>query len=135
MIAELEQEIAEETDPVLKAYLEALLAEAKAALDDLESETEGSFKLMPISLQGKYYIPMEGKFAPYVMGGLGAYIGSNGDTETKMGINLGAGGKYSINQKVGILAEGAFHIIFTEEESTKYFDVKAGVIIYLGGKE
>jgi opacity protein-like surface antigen len=134
MIAELEQEIAQEEDPVMKAYLEALLAEAKAALDELESETEGSVKVMPICLHGKYYIPMEGKFAPYVMGGVGVYMLSNSTSESKFGINFGAGGKYSINEKVGILAEGAFHIIFTEDQSTKYFDVKAGVIIYLGGK-
>jgi opacity protein-like surface antigen len=135
MIAELEQEIADETDPVLKAYLEALLAEAKASIDELESETEGSLKVMPICLHGKYYIPMEGKFAPYVMGGVGVYMLSNSTSESKLGINFGAGGKYSINEKVGILAEGAFHIIFTEDESAKYFDVKAGVIIYLGGRE
>jgi opacity protein-like surface antigen len=133
MIAELEQEIADETDPVLKAYLEALLAAAKEELTALEGEMEGSVKLMPFGVYGKYYIPMEGKLAPYFMGGVGAYRFSNGDSETKMGINFGAGGKYSINEKVGILVEGAYHIIFTEEESTKYFDVKAGVIFYLGG--
>jgi opacity protein-like surface antigen len=133
-IAELEQEIAQEEDPETKAYLEAVLAEAKTALDDLESETEGSFKVMPICLHGKYYIPMEGKFAPYVMGAVGVYMLSNSTSESKFGINFGAGGKYSINEKVGILAEGAYHIIFTEGESAKYFDVKAGVIIYLGGK-
>lgn len=134
-IALLEQQIAEETDPLVKAYLEAQLASLKQDLSDLEEESGGSVKLMPLSVQGKYYVPMKGKFAPYFMGGLGAYIFSNGDSETKLGINLGGGGKYSINEKVGILAEGAFHIVFTEDESTKYFDVKAGVIFYLGGKE
>ena len=134
-IAELEQAIAEETDPVLKALLQQELALLQAELTALEEATEGSLKVMPICIHGKYYIPMDGKFAPYVMGAVGVYMLSNGDSESKLGINLGAGGKYSINEKVGILAEGAFHIIFTEDESAKYFDVKAGVIIYLGGKE
>jgi opacity protein-like surface antigen len=131
-IAELQQEIAQETDPMIKAMLEAELATLQALLSELE---EGeSVSVMPLCLRGKYYIPMEGKFAPYFMGGLGAYMCSNGDTETEFGINFGAGGKYSINEKIGIIAEGAYHIIFTEEESTKYFDVKAGVIFYLGAK-
>jgi len=129
-IAELEELIAETTDPTMKAYYESLLALARADLSDIDI----SLKLMPFGVFGKYYVPMEGKFAPYFMGGVGAYRFSNGDSETKMGINLGAGGKYSVNEKVGIIAEAAYHIIFTEEESTKYFDVKAGVIFYLGGK-
>lgn len=134
-IAALEQQIAETTDPELKALLQEQLALLQAGLAAFEEAPEGSFKVMPICLHGKYYIPMEGKFAPYFMGGLGVYMLSNGGSDSKFGINLGAGGKYSINEKIGILAEGAFHIIFAEGEWAKYFDVKAGVIIYLGGKE
>ncbi len=129
-IALLEEQIAVTTDPILKAEYESYLALAKAALSDIDK----SIKIMPFGVFGKYYVPMEGKLAPYFMGGAGAYRLSNSDSETKMGINLGVGGKYTVNEQVGIIAEGAYHIIFTKDQSTKYFDVKAGVLIYVGGK-
>lgn len=129
-IGYLETEIWQTPESVYKEYLKQQIAALKAELKELE----GSFKLKSISLQGKYYLPTEGKFAPYLLGGLGEYTASNGSSETKTGIHLGMGGKYFSAQRVGFIIEGAYHIVFTEEESIKYFDMKAGLIFYLGGK-
>ncbi len=126
----LDVEIAQTPESVYKEYLKQQVATLKAELKGLEA----SFKLKSITLQGKYYLPTEGKFVPYLMWGLGEYTASNGDSETKMGIHLGMGGKYSRSEQVGFIVEGAYHIVFTEEESIKYFDLKAGLIFYLGGK-
>jgi len=122
----LEAEIAQTPESVYKEYLKQQVAELKGL--------EGSLKIKSITLQGKYYLPTEGKFVPYLMWGLGEYAATNGHSETKMGIHLGMGGEYFKTQRVGCIIEGAYHIVFTEEESIKYFDLKAGLIFYLGGK-
>jgi hypothetical protein len=129
-IGNLEAEIWQTPESVYKEYLKQQVAALKAELKELEA----SFKLKSITLQGKYYLPTEGKFVPYLLWGLGEYAASNGYSETKMGIHLGMGGKYFKTPRVGCIIEGAYHIVFTEEESIKYFDLKAGLIFYLGGK-
>jgi hypothetical protein len=79
----------------------------------------------------------ESTFHPYLIGGLGLYnekgTGDDvGDTEsqTDFGVNAGAGFDFQLGS-VGLFVEGRFHNVFTEDNSTNFIPITAG--IRLGG--
>jgi opacity protein-like surface antigen len=74
---------------------------------------------------------------PYLLGGGGVYnikaVGDDvlGDAEsdTKFGINAGAGFDYRATETLGIFLEGRFHLIFTEGDNTNVLPISLGVRI------
>lgn len=99
-----------------------------------EGDFEATWSTIPITGQVYYVIPTEGTMMPFLTGGLGFYntkveadyTGPLGDlfpsvetSNTDLGINLGAGFKMgSPDSAVQFGADGRFHIIMTEDEST-----------------
>ena len=73
-------------------------------------------------------------FHPYLIGGVGVYnLGFTGDdadgfdSETKFGINAGAGFNFAAGESINLFVEGRFHNVFTEDESTNFIPISAGV--------
>jgi hypothetical protein len=86
----------------------------------------------------KFKSSEDSKFRPYLIGGVGVYNidfkgdGSDvfGDSQTKFGINAGAG--FDIKaQSVGFFVEGRFHDVFTDGPNTQFIPITVGV--RLGG--
>ena len=48
-------------------------------------------------------------------------------SETKFGINVGAGFDFDIQDKVGIFVEGRFHNVFISGSDAKFIPISAGV--------
>jgi hypothetical protein len=80
----------------------------------------------------------ESRFHPYLIGGGGVYnLKATGDdvlgdpgSETKFGINVGAGFDISAGG-AGLFVEGRFHNVFTEGSNTQFIPINVGV--RLGG--
>jgi hypothetical protein len=73
------------------------------------------------------------KFRPYLIGGLGVYNINfdlaGVDSETKFGINAGAGFTVPVGQgSTRLFAEGRFHNIFTEGENLNLLPITIGIM-------
>ena len=90
----------------------------------------GEGKLKMIGALGDVVISprMEGKVAPYVLGGAGFVNAKNGESETDFAWNAGAGAKFSAG-RVGIYVEGRFVQVRTEGESSNMIPITAGIRI------
>jgi opacity protein-like surface antigen len=84
-----------------------------------EFDTSGpdSLRQMPLRLDVNYNWE-GGEWHPFVGAGLGAYFmqfrdngQTIGDTETKLGLNLGGGVEYFFNRAVAFKGEGRYHAI------------------------
>ncbi len=102
---------------------------------------ESTWSMIPITGQVWYEVPTAGSVTPMLTGGLGLYMlrwnvevdagdlsDSDSDSETDLGINFGGGLKFG-DPDAGIKfgADARFHLIMTEEESTKLLTVMARV--------
>jgi opacity protein-like surface antigen len=100
----------------------------------------GNFQLITGTLNGVYTFmtSAESKFHPYIIAGVGAYNFKanfddlDDDSETKFGINGGAGFNFGVGG-ASIFLEGRFHNIFTEDESTNFVPITLGVRFGGGG--
>lgn len=87
------------------------------------------FTNLQFSAHGKWMIPMEGSpMAPWLGFGVGIYNstfddGTNDESESNMGINVGGGLDWWSSPAFGIGPFINFHNIFTEDESTTYLNV------------
>ncbi len=104
-----------------------------------------SFKILQGTVFGSYHIPTQSKISPYVKAGVGIYNLKAGDiefqdstltsdSETKLGINGGAGLRFGVSDKLNVFLEGTFHNVFTDVKNTKYLNVFGGVTLMFGGK-
>lgn len=100
--------------------------------------------------------PVESKSAFFITGGLGLYninfqdatvnftysapfaqgretitVTSDG-SESKFGINFGAGLEQTLSESLSLLLEGRYNIVFTEEENTNFLAFLAGLSFRLG---
>ncbi len=74
------------------------------------------------------------KFRPYLIGGGGVYnidfkgddVPTGIDSETKFGINAGAGFNFSAGN-AGLFIEGRFHTVFTEGSNTSFIPINIGI--------
>jgi opacity protein-like surface antigen len=82
------------------------------------------------------------RFKPYLIGGIGVYnldvkgddVPTGVDSETKFGINAGAGFDIGIGGgSAALFLEGRFHNVFTEDESTQFIPFTVGVRFGGGG--
>jgi opacity protein-like surface antigen len=115
--------------------LQAELALAEGELEYLQSIKDEKLKILSFGAFGKYYFVTEGKFLPYGKFGVNANTFKFGDeSETKIGISIGAGGMYMASEMVGLGAEVMFHDIFTEESATQYITIYGKLTVFLGAK-
>ena len=107
-------------------------------------DVDGKAKVTQISLDNNVYLHTKGKAKPFLRIGLGMYrlsaeaeqtfegvTISASDSENKFGINLGPGLEIRTSNKIGLVFDANYHIIFTENESTKMLSFGTGVNIYL----
>jgi len=79
----------------------------------------------------------ETKVRPYLIGGGGIYNVKAKDTdgtsasETKFGINVGAGFDFDLQPKFGLFLEGRFHDVFVEGSDVKFIPITAGLRFHL----
>ena len=76
----------------------------------------------------------EGKTCPYIMGGIGVYVYYEEKfkyAETKPGINCGVGVEHFLQDDLELDGGARFHLIFTEDKSTTYIQLYAGLNYYL----
>jgi opacity protein-like surface antigen len=101
---------------------------------------EGNFQMITGTLNGVYTFQTaaESKFHPYIIAGAGVYNFKanfedfDDDSETKFGINAGAGFNMGMGS-ASIFLEGRFHNVFTEGSSTNFVPVTLGVRFGGGG--
>ncbi|MGE5230780.1 MAG: outer membrane beta-barrel protein [Deltaproteobacteria bacterium] len=78
-------------------------------------------------------VASETKIHPYLLGGGGVYnikakpTTGTSTSETKFGINVGAGFDFDIQDKVGIFVEGRFHNVFITGADAKFIPISAGI--------
>jgi hypothetical protein len=88
----------------------------------------------------KFKTSEESRFRPYLIGGGGVYnvktngnddiIGDVDESDTKFGINAGAGFDFKAGS-AGLFIEGRFHNVFTPDNNTTFIPITIGV--RLGG--
>jgi Outer membrane protein beta-barrel domain len=103
--------------------------------DDVPDDFDANFQIIQGTANVVYTFTTaeESTFHPYLIGGLGLYneklTGDDaGDTESEndFGINGGAGFDFQLGS-VGLFVEGRFHNVFTEDNSTNFIPITAGI--------
>jgi len=82
-----------------------------------------------------YWLPVakETKIRPYLLGGGGVYnaktkgSGTSLPSETKFGINAGAGFDINFGQSLALFVDGRFHNVFVSGSDTKFIPINAGI--------
>jgi hypothetical protein len=109
--------------------------------DEVPDDFDANFQIIQGTANVVYTFTTaeESTFHPYLIGGLGLYnekaTGDDvGDTEsqTDFGVNAGAGFDFQLGS-VGLFVEGRFHNIFTEDNSTNFIPITAGIRFGGGG--
>jgi hypothetical protein len=113
-------------------------------VDDVPDEVGGNWQVIQGTANVVYTFTTaeESTFHPYLIGGLGLYNEkATGDSlqaivgdqsETDFGINAGAGFDFQLGS-VGLFVEGRFHNVFTEDNSTNFIPITAGIRFGGGG--
>lgn len=107
-------------------------AEVKAAAGGFAVGVSETYHWTGILANVLYSLSPEKKTAPYITGGGGFYIPSEGDS--KPGINVGGGVEHFFQNNLALDAGARFHMIFTEDKSTTYVNIYAGLNYYFGVK-
>lgn len=93
-------------------------------------DTDSNWRIINGGAAALLNLPMVGA-TPYLIGGAGIYsqsiTDSDFDSETDLGINIGAGVTIPLVGIRGVFGEARFHNIFTEESSTNYISFTVGV--------
>jgi opacity protein-like surface antigen len=106
-------------------------------LEDLTGKhSDADFQCLPIMVDFVETFPIGSPVVPYVKGGLGIYletaereIGGEKESknETDFGLNVGAGIRLPIAKTIAIDVGARFHNVMTEDKSTQYLTISAGV--------
>lgn len=100
----------------------------------------GTMSVLSGSFNLKVSPPMP-KLSPYAIGGVGLYRSTTGDVtyagggavevegETDFGVNLGVGLMFDLVPLVSLFVEPQYVIVFTEDESTTYYPIRAGLAV------
>jgi len=94
--------------------------------------TSLSYTRVPVTVSGRYYLPISDKLKAFAQAGLETsidhfdYIAPNGvkrsKNEVNLGISPGAGIEFNVNQNISLFALGRFHLI-----SDSYFSNQFGI--------
>jgi hypothetical protein len=106
--------------------------------DDTDLDIKSQFIYGTGNVVYRFATSEESRFHPYLIGGGGVYnlkatgddVVGDPDSETKFGINAGAGFDISAGG-AGLFIEGRFHNVFTEGSNTQFIPINVG--IRLGG--
>jgi len=107
-----------------------------------DTATGGSVEIWEFTVFGKFLLLQETSLKPYVRLAAGGFynegvldLGGTGNprvqgSSTRFGMGGGLGAQYRIPRSVGFFAEGMGMVDFTENESTVYWVVRAGLNVY-----
>lgn len=115
--------------PVLPIGLEAEGMWTQFNYSDVD---DASSRVLSGTLNAVLNLPTPG-ITPYIVGGVGMYNGKSdvpgfdSESETDMGVNIGAGVRLGLVGLGGVFAEARLHNIFTEGESTRFIPVSLGI--------
>ncbi len=56
----------------------------------------------------------------------------DGDRDNAFGLNFGGGTEISLTRSVALLADARYHVAFTEDKRTTFFDLGLGLVYFLG---
>jgi opacity protein-like surface antigen len=107
------------------------------ALEGLTGKhADASFLYLPVMVNFVESFPTRGSVVPYVKSGLGVYFGTvereiagkkQSRGENDFGFNLGGGIRLPVAKAMEIDVAARFHSIMTEDKSTQYLTIGAGV--------
>lgn len=100
---------------------------------------DGDWSILSGTVNALFAVPTQGGVRPYVIGGVGAYNvkasfeASEGgesiefsDDQTKVGLNGGAGLRFSLGT-IGTFVEARYHMVFVEGERVSFLPISFGV--------
>jgi hypothetical protein len=105
--------------------------EVTGSVADFSTGISESYDWTGILANIVYNISPNNKTCPYFGGGGGIYLS---DDVTEPGINLCGGIEHFFQSNLALDVGARYHWIFTEENSTNYLNVYAGINYYLGWK-
>lgn len=100
--------------------------------DDLSALADGNFNVISGTANVAYKFPTTtSPVRPYILGGVGMYrmgveIEDESDSETKMGLNGGAGIEIPLSGFTSFI-ELRYHTVFTDDSNTNYMPIKFGI--------
>ncbi|HSK17745.1 MAG TPA: outer membrane beta-barrel protein [Longimicrobiales bacterium] len=115
--------------PMLPIGLEADAMWTQFNYSDVD---DASSRILSGTLNAVINLPTPG-ITPYIIGGVGFYNGKDDipgldtESETELGVNVGAGVRLGLVGLGGVFAEARLHNIFTEGESTRFIPVSLGI--------
>jgi opacity protein-like surface antigen len=101
-----------------------------------KASSDVTFQFMPVMADFVANFPMNAPVVPYLKGGLGVYFETAeveiggvkvSDSTNDFGFNLGGGVKFPLSETTVIDIGARFHNVMTEDKSTQYFTVGAGI--------
>jgi opacity protein-like surface antigen len=130
----------QELTDALNAFTEYALILSGATTASSDLEVSASF--FQAGLHAKWAPPTGNAVAPYLQGGLGLYsvrtalegpVTADGvtieinedDSESDFGLNAGVGVLFKASPTVSLGVAGAFHNVFTKDQSTQFFTLAA----------
>lgn len=112
----------------------ALEADGMFTRFNASGDVDAHFQVLSGSLNARINIPTPG-ISPYIIGGVGMYNGKFGgddvpdgvESETDIGVNIGAGVSMGLVGMGGVFAEARLHNVFSEGESMRFVPVSIGI--------
>lgn len=106
-----------------------------SADEDVFGDLDVTFSMINFGAHGKWLPPVkDSPMAPYISVGVGMYNGkikmedeAEEESESKIGINGGAGVDFKVNPQFTVGVGGAFHHVMTDEEATQFFTVGVNI--------
>lgn len=113
----------------------------KSLSADAGSSVDATISLIPVLVHAKWLIPGSASMMPYLKGGLGFYNskfkaewsgGSDEETNTDFGFELGGGVNYKLNENLTWGVDAAFQSIQTDGDSSNMATVRAQLLFGVG---
>lgn len=139
----------DETNNLFNALRESRSLAEGATTADADLEVTASS--LQVGVHGKWAPPAQAVVRPYVQVGLGVYSGrldwegslvadgvtsevDGGESESDLGVNVGAGMLFEVSPSMSIGVTGAFHNVFSEDDFTQFFVIGAQAHFMTGAR-
>jgi opacity protein-like surface antigen len=124
----------------------ALLIDYQMISYDVTGENAGDYVVpddenwIVINFNGMYFFGTESQIIPFVEAGLGYYMPSHEEADSKFGFNGGIGFFYFFQENMAVELGGRFHMILNSDsdldiDNTTYMDFRLGFKYFFGGME